>query len=80
MEEEFASLAEAAFSKLKWVETEGPDPDQTEFAKLAAFLKDSNAADQFLQKLVCLDWRGYQGNGCNCVCSVNLFMHSLHVL
>ena len=52
MEEEFLSLAEAAFSKLKWVETEGPDPDQSEFTKLAAFLKDSDAADQFLQKLV----------------------------
>ena len=45
------SLAEAAFSNLKWVETEGPDPDQSEFTKLAAFLKASNS-DQLLQKLV----------------------------
>ena len=45
------SLAEAAFSNLKWVETEGPDPDQSEFTKLVALLKGSNS-DQLLQKLV----------------------------
>ena len=40
-EKEFMALTEAAFSKLKWVELECPDPDQSEFSKLAAFLKDS---------------------------------------
>ena len=50
-EEEFMSLAEAAFSKMKWVELECPDPDEAEFTKLTAFVKDSNS-DQLLQKLV----------------------------
>ena len=50
-EEEFMSLTEAAFSKMKWVELECPDPDEAEFTKLTAFVKDSNS-DQLLQKLV----------------------------
>ena len=51
-EEEFMSLAEAAFSKMKWVELECPDPDESVFTKLAAFLKEDSNTDQLLQKLV----------------------------
>ena len=45
------ALAEAAFSKMKWMKLECPDPDESEFTKLAAFLKDSNS-EQLLQNLV----------------------------
>jgi len=51
-EEEFMSLAEAAFSKMKWVELECPDPDESVFTKLAAFLKEDSNTDQLLQTLV----------------------------
>ena len=51
-EEEFMSLAEAAFSSMKWVELECPDPEESVFTKLAAFLKENSNADQLLQKLV----------------------------
>ena len=51
-EEEFMSLAEAAFSKMIWVELECPDPDEAEFTKLAAFVKEDSNSDQLLQKLV----------------------------
>ena len=51
-EEEFMSLAEAAFSKMIWVELECPDPDEAEFTKLAAFVKEASNSDRLLQKLV----------------------------
>jgi len=51
-EEEFMSLTEAAFSKMIWVELECPEPDEPEFTKLAAFVKEDSNSDQLLQKLV----------------------------
>ena len=51
-EEEFTSLTEAAFSKMIWVELECPDPDEAEFTKLAAFVKEDSNSDQLFQKLV----------------------------
>ena len=52
--EEFLALADNAFAKLVWVETEGPDPAATEFAEMAAFLKnsDSGQREDLLKKLV----------------------------
>ena len=41
-EEDFLALVDNAFAKLVWVETEGPDPAATEFAKMAAFWKKIN--------------------------------------
>ena len=49
--EEFMSLAEDAFSKMKWVELECPDPEASEFTKFATFLTKSNS-DQLFKKLV----------------------------
>ena len=52
--EDFLALADNAFAKLVWVETEGPDPEATEFAEMAAFLKnsDSGQREDLLKKLV----------------------------
>jgi len=53
-EEEFLALVDNAFAKLEWVETEGPDPEASEFAEVAAFLKnsDSGQREDLLKKLV----------------------------
>ena len=53
-EEDFLALADNAFAKLEWVETEGPDPAASEFAEVATFLKnsDSGQREDLLKKLV----------------------------